>query len=183
MTASPAADDRDETAGKSAALTAVLAVPLSPGKSRFTVLCGPYATSQPEHRVATRLTRSHGITTSRSTRSPKLRRLSQVFWRRTLDVPAPHLQTCCLTSHFGWHGRSSSVIGLRRSGWRRSVDHDRRSLRELGQNQADPRKTQLNHPAWRSEATPHWDSHRVQADRVLNLPAAIGTEPFPTRTR
>jgi hypothetical protein len=36
------------------------------------------------------------------------------------------------------------VIGLRRSGWRRSVDHDRRSPRELGQNQADHPKAQLS---------------------------------------
>lgn len=32
------------------------------------------------------------------------------------------------------------MIGLRRSGWRRSVDHDRRSLRELGQNQVGTRR-------------------------------------------
>jgi hypothetical protein len=32
------------------------------------------------------------------------------------------------------------VIGLRRSGWQRSADHDRRSLCELGQNQVDPGK-------------------------------------------
>ena len=68
---------------------------------------------------------------TKSTSSPKLRHLSQVFWRRALGVPAPDLQTRCLISRFGWHTRSSNVMGLRRSGWRRSVDHDHRSLREL----------------------------------------------------
>ena len=83
---------------------------------------------------------SRASASPRSTRSPKLRHLSQVFCRRTLGVPAPHLQTRCLASHFGWRGRSSSVIGLRRSGWRLSAYHDRRSPRKLGQNQADPEK-------------------------------------------
>jgi hypothetical protein len=88
-----------------------------------------------------------------------------------LVVPAPHLQTRCLTSHFGWHGRSSSVIGLRRSGWRRSVDHDRRSLRELGQNQADPGKAQLSYPAWRSEAEPHWCLQLTVSSAVVSTEA------------
>jgi hypothetical protein len=59
-------------------------------------------------------------------------------------MPAPYLQTPCLTSHFGVARPITLVIGLRRSGWRRSVDHDRRSLRELGQNQVDNPKAQLN---------------------------------------
>ena len=39
----------------------------------------------------------------------------------------------------------ASVTGLRRSGWRRSVDHDRESLRELGQNEVDQRIDYRNH--------------------------------------
>ncbi len=55
-------------------------------------------------------------------------------------------QTPCLTSHFGVARPITLVIGLRRSGWRRSVDHDRRSLRELGQNRVDHPKAQLSPP-------------------------------------
>jgi hypothetical protein len=49
------------------------------------------------------------------------------FLRRSLGMPAPHSQTWCLTSHFGVARLITTVIGLRRSGWRRSADHDRRS--------------------------------------------------------
>src|SRR2546421_346357 len=33
--------------------------------------------------------------------------------KSTLGVPAPHMQTRCPTSHFGWHGRSSKCDLLR----------------------------------------------------------------------
>jgi hypothetical protein len=36
------------------------------------------------------------------------------------------------------------LIGLRRSGWRRSVDHDRRSLHMLSQDQVDHLKAQIS---------------------------------------
>ena len=60
-----------------------------------------------------------------------------------------------LTSHFGVARPFTAVIGHRRSGWRRSVDHDRRSLRELGQNRVDHHGPYPTTPR-RSEAEPHW---------------------------
>jgi len=42
------------------------------------------------------------------------------------------LQTPCLTSHVGVARPITMVIGLRRSGWRRSADQDRRSLQNSG---------------------------------------------------
>src|SRR5512144_886809 len=69
--------------------------------------------------------------------------------------PAPTRADRGLTSHFGVARPITVVIGLRRSGWRRSVDHDRRSLRELGQNRVDPSR-RTPPPPRRSEAEPHW---------------------------
>jgi hypothetical protein len=56
-----------------------------------------------------------------------------LLWR----LPAPTHADRGLTSHFGVARPFSVVTGLWRSGWRRSVDHDRGSLRELGQNRVD----------------------------------------------
>ncbi|MCA1605326.1 MAG: hypothetical protein LC775_07620, partial [Acidobacteria bacterium] len=55
-------------------------------------------------------------------------------------LPAPNFADSGLTSHFEVARPVASVTGLRRSGWRRSADHDRRSLRKLGQNQVSQRK-------------------------------------------
>src|SRR5512132_357856 len=71
-------------------------------------------------------------------------------WR----LPAPTHADRGLTSHFGVARPITEVIGLRRSGWRRSVDHDRKSLREHAQKQVDhSRRTQSPTSAVRGEAS------------------------------
>jgi len=75
--------------------------------------------------------------------------------RLPLCLPAPTSADTGLTSHFGVARPVTPVTGLRRSGWRRSVDHDRGSLRELGQNRFD-HSHDLRHAPRRSEAKPHW---------------------------
>jgi hypothetical protein len=74
--------------------------------------------------------------------------------RLLLRLPAPTSADTGLTSHFGVARPVTPMTGLRRSGWRRSVDHDRRSLRELGQNLII--RFGRCHAPWRSEAEPHW---------------------------
>ncbi len=54
--------------------------------------------------------------------------------------PLQTSQTVGLTSHFGVARPVASVTGLRRSGWRRSADHGRGSLRELAQDRVSQRK-------------------------------------------
>lgn len=71
-------------------------------------------------------------------------------------MSAVHRQTRSLTSYFSVARPITMVSGVRRSGWRRFVDHDCRSLRELGHHQFDHSQAHPSHPAWRSEATRHW---------------------------
>src|ERR1017187_891708 len=62
--------------------------------------------------------------------------------------PAPHVAGRALTSHFGVAQPMRGPVGLGAAGWRRSADHDRRSLRE----RAPKRRHAGNHAARRSEA-------------------------------
>ena len=66
------------------------------------------------------------------------------------------------------------MIGLRRSGWRRSVDHDRRSLRELGQIRVDQSpRAHGAYPRGVSEPAPAHRNVNSPLDHELGGPGEI----------
>jgi hypothetical protein len=65
-----------------------------------------------------------------------------------------------MTSHFGVARPVATAIGHRRSGWWRSADHDRRSLRELAQDLVDQGDRPVGHNILRAASDrppPHWN--------------------------
>jgi hypothetical protein len=82
-----------------------------------------------------------------------------------LTGPAPLFAGRALTSHFGVAQPMRGPVGLGVAGWRRSADHDRRSLREL----APKRGHAGNHAARPSEAEPRWPHEHELTSRVNSV--------------